>query len=74
MKLNTLYIGIFLITEDCRAEKSHILVNMVHTIKTTSITWQQLCLPPIVDTTKSQFNTQLVTGMMNLERRQYCKT
>jgi len=69
-KLNTLSIGIFLITEDCKAEKSHILVNMVYTIKTTSITRQKLYLPPIAGMTKSQLNTQLVTSMMTLERQQ----
>jgi len=65
-KLNTLSTGIFLITEDCKAEKSHTLVNMVHTIKITSTAWQKLCLPPIAGMTKSQLNTQLVTSMMNL--------
>lgn len=70
IELNTISIGIFLIIEDCKAQKSHILVNMVYTIKTTSITWQKLCLPPIAGMTKSQLNTQLVTSMMNLERQQ----
>lgn len=67
-KLNTLCIHIFLITEGCKAEQSHILVNTVHTIKTTSITQQKLFLPPIASMTKSQLNTQLLTTMMNLER------
>ena len=62
-KLNTL--SIVLITEDCKAEKSHILVNTVHTIKITSTAWQKLCLPPTAGMTKSQLNTQLVTSMMN---------
>lgn len=54
--------------EDCKAKWSHILVNVVHTTKTTSITRQKLFLPPIAGMTKSQLNTQWLTTMINLDR------